>query len=950
MTQVFISYSRKDLEFVDLLANDLKTAGFDVWYDLSGLEAGSRWGSEIQKAIQASQFFLVTLSPNSIKSDWVEREFLFASEQGLKIIPLLYQPCHLPMWSLNLHFIDMQGRNYSLHLPELLKIMGVKPASEDENPIATHYIKIGDEYRKRGQTSQAIESYQQALQADPGFLKARSNIGAIYLFEQAYSEAAEAFEQVLQVSSEDLVAQAGWSDANMALGNQARAEGRIDEAAVYYQEILRFVPHNGDALQSLVNIYVSRAETLLNAGQEDDAFIALSEAQKYSLDDQNLASRLKKLQEGKRARLVNEQFARVEVEISTGKFDQAIAILNEALLVVPGEASLLKKIKDIEKQQLKKRLDAILSKVNEDEKIGHWEPALAGLNEYLQLKPDDSAIQKRLAELITSKHAAWLDAINLRVDQSLEKHNWDGALNALQEALSLEPENKELKTRVVQVQSDRRTEQLNAIFLRTDQAADSGRWDEAIDIIKTGLSRFPDEDVLKTRLTEISRARQDAIHQSTLRLADVAARAGKWETAVNSLNEVLAAEPENVEFLQKLDQVRRLERDSKIQDLKTNADELLRAEKYDQALALWNKALTWDTGNRQAILKEIEAVIQTQKLASDYSDAKQAFAEKDYEKAVNLFQNILKEQSCFKDAAKLLARSQKRIRTAGKTPQRVPHKIWLIGSLLAILALAIGSAIFWIGKNGFPAMPELFANNKTTPTITTTSTVTDAPTITVTPSATINPTRTPFPTATATPLPSWVTDFAEPILAAIKDQTPDYQDDFSQPSPGWNSKDSAARIEIAEGVLTLSCEAGGNCQFTNPMVVWPRDFVLQIDTNLRGLNYQKAAEFAWRQDWARNSIVFSFFQDNWILSYNGSITIKSGIYDNLGYSHITIICRETEYAVYLNSLPLMYFNDPNSPTGNEIYFTLWNEPSSSSANLEYDNLKVWNLDDIQGLP
>ena len=409
------------------------------------------------------------------------------------------------------------------------------------NPIAIHYIKIGDEYRKRGQTRQAIESYQQALQADSGFLKAQSNIGAIHLFEQAYSEAAEALKQVLQTSSEDPVAQAGWSDANMALGNQARAEGRIDEAAVYYQEVLKFVPHNGDALQSLVNIYVSRAETLLNTGQEDEALIALSEAQKYALDDQILASRVKKLQEVKRVRLVNQQLSRAEIEISVGKFNQAIAILKEALLAEPGEATLLKKIKEIEKQQLQQRLEAILSKVNENEKACHWEPALAGLNEYLQLKPADTAIQKRLAELMTSKHAAWLDAINLRVDQALEKHNWDGALNALHEALRIEPENKELKTRLVQVQSNRSTAQLNAIFLRTDQAVDSGRWDEAIDIIKTGLSSFPDEEALKTRLKEINRARQDAIHQSALRLADVAARAGKWETAVNSLNEVLAS-------------------------------------------------------------------------------------------------------------------------------------------------------------------------------------------------------------------------------------------------------------------------------------------------------------------------------------------------------------------------------------------------------------------------
>lgn len=41
MTQVFISYSRKDLVFVERLAKDLKAAGLGVWYDLSGLEIGA---------------------------------------------------------------------------------------------------------------------------------------------------------------------------------------------------------------------------------------------------------------------------------------------------------------------------------------------------------------------------------------------------------------------------------------------------------------------------------------------------------------------------------------------------------------------------------------------------------------------------------------------------------------------------------------------------------------------------------------------------------------------------------------------------------------------------------------------------------------------------------------------------------------------------------------------
>jgi hypothetical protein len=43
MTQIFISYSRKDLTFIERLAADLKSVGFDVWYDVSNLGGGSRW-------------------------------------------------------------------------------------------------------------------------------------------------------------------------------------------------------------------------------------------------------------------------------------------------------------------------------------------------------------------------------------------------------------------------------------------------------------------------------------------------------------------------------------------------------------------------------------------------------------------------------------------------------------------------------------------------------------------------------------------------------------------------------------------------------------------------------------------------------------------------------------------------------------------------------------------
>jgi hypothetical protein len=131
MTQVFISYSRKDLAFVERLAENLKAAGLEAWYDLSGLDGGTRWGRDIQDAIEQCQCFVVVLSPNSVDSEWVEKEFMYANSLKKRIIPLLYQPCKAPMWFINLHFIDVQGENYERNFWVILKAMGVKAGDAD---------------------------------------------------------------------------------------------------------------------------------------------------------------------------------------------------------------------------------------------------------------------------------------------------------------------------------------------------------------------------------------------------------------------------------------------------------------------------------------------------------------------------------------------------------------------------------------------------------------------------------------------------------------------------------------------------------------------------------------------------------------------------------------------------------------------------------------------------
>ena len=52
MAQIFISYSRKDIDFVRRLAGDLEKAGYEVWWDLTDLRGGDDWPRVIPAAIE----------------------------------------------------------------------------------------------------------------------------------------------------------------------------------------------------------------------------------------------------------------------------------------------------------------------------------------------------------------------------------------------------------------------------------------------------------------------------------------------------------------------------------------------------------------------------------------------------------------------------------------------------------------------------------------------------------------------------------------------------------------------------------------------------------------------------------------------------------------------------------------------------------------------------------
>jgi hypothetical protein len=89
---IFISYSRRDQEFVTRLASDLHAQVAVVWFDQSTIQLGQKWHEEIMEGIRDCKAFILVLSPDAMESRYVREEFNKALELGKTIFPVLYRP------------------------------------------------------------------------------------------------------------------------------------------------------------------------------------------------------------------------------------------------------------------------------------------------------------------------------------------------------------------------------------------------------------------------------------------------------------------------------------------------------------------------------------------------------------------------------------------------------------------------------------------------------------------------------------------------------------------------------------------------------------------------------------------------------------------------------------------------------------------------------------------
>lgn len=122
--QVFISYSHRDRQFAETLANSLSRDGVSVWYDNWRIHVGDSIVRKIQQGLSSSDFLVILLSRNSTESKWVEQELNAATirnieSEGVFVLPVLIEKCQIPTFLSDKKYADFT-RDPSSAYEELL--------------------------------------------------------------------------------------------------------------------------------------------------------------------------------------------------------------------------------------------------------------------------------------------------------------------------------------------------------------------------------------------------------------------------------------------------------------------------------------------------------------------------------------------------------------------------------------------------------------------------------------------------------------------------------------------------------------------------------------------------------------------------------------------------------------------------------------------------------------
>lgn len=128
MSSIFISHSHLDGDFVKWLSLKFEQENIKVWLYRTEIGIGESILSKISDGIVDTDYLAIILSPNSINSNWVKYELRIAMNleingRKLKVLPILYRACDIPIFLQDKRYVDFTDRSkYTNSFVELIRV------------------------------------------------------------------------------------------------------------------------------------------------------------------------------------------------------------------------------------------------------------------------------------------------------------------------------------------------------------------------------------------------------------------------------------------------------------------------------------------------------------------------------------------------------------------------------------------------------------------------------------------------------------------------------------------------------------------------------------------------------------------------------------------------------------------------------------------------------------
>ncbi|MEW6085852.1 MAG: family 16 glycoside hydrolase [Chloroflexota bacterium] len=210
--------------------------------------------------------------------------------------------------------------------------------------------------------------------------------------------------------------------------------------------------------------------------------------------------------------------------------------------------------------------------------------------------------------------------------------------------------------------------------------------------------------------------------------------------------------------------------------------------------------------------------------------------------------------------------------------------------------------------------------------------------------------------------------FAEPILQAVANRPPDFEDDFSIPNSRWYwtmSNDMGETVlrgnvsaeNLINDALTLTAQDGLYSSVGSDSCHTMTNFVVQAE--LMDVDAASGGEIAahWRvqpnADHYRFTIWLNLIPSwevaHWVAGIRTPLASGTEKLSERGVSNqVLIVAYGPQFAIYLNGSPLTYLEDDQLTDGKTGTCNFGFGPGPMT--IAIDNVKAWNLDNVPGLP